>query len=272
MKGSLDFLCCPLCHSNLTLNADRVVDDQIISGSLKCQACNKKYSIEDGIPNFLSAELLDEKDEKWMLQYDAMAGSYDILMCLLIPLFTVGLEPFERFRWVKRLRIEKGAQVLDVSTGTGKNLPFLRRQIGSSGRLVAMDISRGMLAYAKMKIEKKGWENVELHRANSSYLPYKNEKFDAVMHVGGINTFGEKKRALSEMVRVAKKNAEIIIVDEGLAPNKERTFLGKFLLRTNSLYACKPPTKLLPRNIKRLQVTWKNPLYWPHYIMELQKA
>lgn len=66
-----------------------------------------------------------------------------------------------------------------------------------------MDISKGTLAYAETKIKRKRWKNIELQRANASHLPYKDDIFDAVMHVGGINTFGEKKRALHEMIRVA---------------------------------------------------------------------
>jgi ubiquinone/menaquinone biosynthesis C-methylase UbiE len=211
---------------------------------------------------------LNEKDKKWMLTYDRMALSYDIIMSYLFPLFSVGQEPYERCTWVKRLRVGKGARVLDVSTGTGRNLPFLNRQIGPQGRIVAMDISNGMLTYAKM----------ELQRANASLLPYKENSFDAVIHVGGINTFDDKAKALNEMVRVAKPKARILIVDEGLSPSHQKTFLGKFLIRTNTLNQCEPPTKLLPKNAKNPTVKWKI-VYsalintsWPLYVLEFEKA
>lgn len=277
-KDSLHFLCCPICHSDLTLTTQEVLHDEVTSGFLKCQACNRRYKIENGILDFALPELLNKQDRRWMLEYDRMARSYDIIMSYLAPLSSTGIELFQRYLWAKQLQIRKGAHVLDVSTGTGRNLPFILKQIGSNGKLAAMDISRGVLAYAKMKIEKRGWENVELERANASYLPYKTGIFDAVIHVGGVNTFGEKRRALHEMVRVAKQNAKIVIVDEGLAPEKQKTFLGKFLLKTNALYACKPPTKLLPKNIKNLKVTWKIipswifPTSWPFYNMDFQKA
>lgn len=277
-RDSLQFLCCPICQNDLILTKQEVLHDEVTSGLLKCQACNKAYKIKNGIPDFLLPEFLNKRDRKWMLEYDRMARSYDIIMCYLAPLFSTGLEPFERSLWAKQLQVKKGAHVLDVSTGTGRNLPFILRQIGSDGKLLATDISEGCLAYAKMKIEKRGWKNVELQRANASYLPYKTCTFDAVIHVGGINTFGEKRKALHEMVRVAKQNAKIIVIDEGLAPEKQKTFLGKFLLRTNALYACKPPTKLLPKNVKNLRVAWKIipswllPTSWPFYNMDFQKA
>ena len=270
-KGLPEYLCCPNCHSDLVLSTKKVVDDEVISGFLRCEKCNGKYKIEDGVPDFLSYEKINEKDEKWMLSYDKTALSYDILMCHLIPWFSLGLEPFDRYRWVKHLQIRKGSHVLDVATGTGRNLPIVVRQVGSEGRLTAMDISKGMLTYAKTKVKRKGWKNVELQRANASGLPYKNNTFDAVIHVGGINTFGNKKKALHEFVRVAKPTAKIVIVDEGLTPGKESTVFGRFLLRTNALYWCKPPTKLLPTNIRKLKVRWKILPFWPYYEMQFQK-
>jgi len=277
-EDSLEFFCCPKCRGDLGLSQEKVTGNEITSGFLKCQECKREYRIEDGIPDFLLAEFLNEKDRKWMLNYDKMARSYDIIMCYLAPLSSTGLEPFQRYVWTKQLSVKRGFRILDVSTGTGRNLPFLLRQVHSNGKVIAMDISQGVLIYAKKKIERKGWKNVELQRANASYLPYKTGTFDAVMHVGGINTFGEKRKALQEMVRVAKQNAKIVIVDEDLAPEKQKNFFGKFLLRTNALYTCKPPTKLLPKNVKNLRVTWKIipswilPTSWPFYTLSFQKA
>ena len=45
-------------------------------------------------------------------------------------------------------------------------------------------------------------------------LPYKDNSFDSVFHVGGINFFNDKKAAIEEMIRVAKPNTKITIVDE----------------------------------------------------------
>ena len=270
-RETLNLLCCPICHSNLTLEDEKEANNEIISGILKCQSCGKSYKIVDGIPDFLTQEMLNETDKKWMLEYDGMARTYDILMGIIIPSLSLGLEPLGRYNWAKQLDVKKGACILDVATGTGRNIPFLLKQVGRSGKIMAMDVSKGMLTYAKTKIRKKGWKNVELQRANASYLPYRDNTFDAVIHVGGINTFGEKEKALHEMVRVAKPNAKILIVDEGMSSEKEKTFLGKFLIKTNALYRSKPPTELLPKNVENVKVRWEfNPL-WPHYNMEFIK-
>jgi ubiquinone/menaquinone biosynthesis C-methylase UbiE len=276
-EDSIEFIRCPLCHGELVLRVEKTNGEEVYSGHLKCPACEKEYKIRYGIPDFVLPELLNETDKKWMRSYDRTARSYELMMGTLIPVFSMGSEPLERRRWVKQLQVEHGGDVLDVSTGTGRNIPLIVKLVGSKGRISGIDISNGALSYAEIKKRKKKWKNVELQRANASYLPFKNDAFDAVLHVGGINTFGEKRRALCEMVRVAKPNARIVIVDEGLAPKQQESFVGKFLVKTNALYSCNPPTELLPDNVKNLKVKWKIicsrflPI-WPFYNMEFRKC
>lgn len=49
---------------------------------------------------------------------------------------------------------------------------------------------------------------------NAEKLPYKNEVFDTVFHLGVFNLFSNKKPALEEMIRVAKSGTHIVIADE----------------------------------------------------------
>ena len=50
--------------------------------------------------------------------------------------------------------------------------------------------------------------------ANAEQLPFKDNVFDVVFHVGGINFFTDPKQAVKEMVRVAKPGALLLICDE----------------------------------------------------------
>ena len=229
---------------------------EVLLGELECKSCLRHYAINDGIPDFVAADEVSEIDDKWMRSYDKIAKSYDRtlkLLSLLPPQPTWA--PRQRRKWIETLDLKEGEFVLDVATGTGLNLPYIVRKIGTSGKLMAMDISTGMLKMAQKRIQKDRI-SAELHRANASYLPYKSSLFDTVVHVGGINTFGEKKRAIDEMLRVAKPGAKIAIVDEGLEPGKENTLFGKFMLKTNPLCAHKPPIDILPPDIKDLQIQW----------------
>ena len=55
----MDILVCPECLSELTLSVTEERDDEIVSGSLKCQSCGETYPIEDTIPNMLPPSLRD---------------------------------------------------------------------------------------------------------------------------------------------------------------------------------------------------------------------
>lgn len=252
----LEYLCCPICKGNLALTVAEESVSEVLFGEFECKSCLRHYAINDGIPDFVAADKVSELDEKWMRSYDKIAKSYDRtlkLLSLLPP--RPAWAPRQRRKWIEPLDIKEGGAVLDVATGTGFNLPYISKKIGAGGKLMAMDISTEMLKVARKRI-KKNQISAWLHRANASYLLYKSNIFDAVVHVGGINTFGEKKKAIDEMIRVAKPSAQIAIVDEGLEPGKESTLFGKFMLKTNPLYAHKPPTEILPPDIKDLQIQW----------------
>lgn len=48
--------------------------------------------------------------------------------------------------------LKDGQHVLDLGTGTGVLLPYLRQRVGDDGRIVAVDFSTGMLNVARQKM------------------------------------------------------------------------------------------------------------------------
>ena len=44
--------------------------------------------------------------------------------------------------------------------------------------------------------------------------PNQDDSFGGVFHIGGINFFDDKKRAIEEMIRVARPGSRILISDE----------------------------------------------------------
>ena len=58
MKRELmDILACPVCKGPLQLSVTREDEEEIVEGSLTCEACSEIYPIEDTIPNLLPPEL-----------------------------------------------------------------------------------------------------------------------------------------------------------------------------------------------------------------------
>ena len=67
---------------------------------------------------------------------------------------------------VAALGAGRGDTVVDLGCGTGANLPLLRDAVGSSGRVIGVDLTDAMLERARRRIEHAGWENVELVEAD----------------------------------------------------------------------------------------------------------
>ena len=53
----MEILVCPVCKGELELTVAKRDGDEIVEGSLLCQACGERYPIEDTIPNMLPPEL-----------------------------------------------------------------------------------------------------------------------------------------------------------------------------------------------------------------------
>ncbi|HVN24010.1 MAG TPA: methyltransferase domain-containing protein [Syntrophorhabdales bacterium] len=99
-----------------------------------------------------------------------------------------------------------GNAVLDVGTGTGVLLPFLREIIGWNGRLVAMDFSFKMLQHAAERGQSAG---AVLLNASVESIPFCSHQFDCVTCFAAFPHFPDKEKALLEMVRVLRPGGKV---------------------------------------------------------------
>jgi len=271
---ALEYLCCPACHHELRLEIENRVEAEVTAGRLECAGCERGFEIRDGLPNFLCPEVLTEPDRDNQRWHDQHAQEFDRgnrRWALRLGIWELGLwETRSRRKVIDKLELKKEDAVLETGVGTGINLPMMARQVGPQGRLDGMDISVEMLKMARRKMKAHAIP-VELVQANASYLPYQTAQFEAVLHVGALNQFGDQKRAMEEMHRVAKPGAKIVLCDEGLAPGREKTWLGRRILqRELTLFAAQPPVDLLPPGAEEVKTYW----VWQgtHWVIEYRKG
>lgn len=69
---------------------------------------------------------------------------------------------------IRQLWLRPGATVVDIGCGTGLNFALLEEAIGPTGRIVAVDLSDDMLAAARRRTQKYGWDNVELLQVDAT--------------------------------------------------------------------------------------------------------
>ncbi len=101
-----------------------------------------------------------------------------------------------------------GDAVLDVGTGTGVLLPFIREKVRGGGRLVAIDFSFKMLERASNERAPTG---AFFLNASVEAIPFRSEYFDFVTCFAAFPHFPDKGRALGEMMRVLRSGGTIAI-------------------------------------------------------------
>ncbi len=204
---TVSLLCRPGTHEPL-----RLVSVQGPGGTAKeelvCERSGERFPIRDGIPLLLDESTLSGFNQRYQRFYNRSARLYDAAIRLAAKLGGVG-EGQARSQYLSELEVQDGDRVLEVSVGTGANLRFLPTKTSYFG----LDISWGMLKKCQRNLDR--WQlKAELILGNAEELPLRDGSFDAVFHVGGINAFNDRAKAIAEMIRVARAGTRIVIVDE----------------------------------------------------------
>lgn len=130
-----------------------------------------------------------------------------------------------RSRTIDLLRLQPGAKVLDVASGTGASFPLVERRIGPSGLLAGIDFTPRMLERADRRTERHRWQNVRLYQADVSHLTAeelesvailaRGEQFDAALCVLGLSVIPEWEQAWQTMLALVRPGGRIAVTDAG---------------------------------------------------------
>ena len=205
------------------------------------------YQVIDGIVRILAEGEVVGRNIRYQQLYDKIAWWYSTMQGIIYwyyRKFSRKSTSFENH--VARIKIKGGENVLEVSIGTGLQVDTIHHD----AHLYGLDISLGMLQQCRRRCAKRK-EPVVLVHAMAEYLPFQDESFDVIVHIGGINFFDDKALALREMIRVAKPGARFIIADETeqVAKKGEKMWLAKqFFVNRDEEDA--PPVDLIPQTVE----------------------
>jgi SAM-dependent methyltransferase len=118
----------------------------------------------------------------------------------------VQFEPFGR-ELAALVPRDTGGDVLEIACGTGLVTRLLRERLDPARRLVASDLSKAMLDYARASLA--GIERIEWREADATKLPFADAEFSAVVCALGFMFVPDKPRAFSEARRVLKDGGRI---------------------------------------------------------------
>ena len=216
------------------------------------------YPLRDGIPVFATPSAVTGPNARYQRLYDGFAPFYDVATRLYAWLKS-GAEKTRRGAYLKLLELRPSARFLEVSVGTGANWTYLRRDLQFHG----LDLSWGMLRRCGRLVRRLHLE-AELCQGLAEHLPYADDYFDCVFHMGGINFFADPAAALHEMVRVARGGTRIVVVDETeeFAVRHENAWIARAFYRDRPR-TIQPPLDLLPPGMReaRVETIWGGDLY-----------
>lgn len=258
---------CPSTGSTLQLEVVTVVGDDVVEGVLRNPA-KVSFPIADGIPDFTWPPVLQALDAQTRQSYEDMAQVYDSYASL--PFITYRSDEHAvRERMIDGLELRADSRVLEIGCGTGIGAIHLARRLGSGGKLYLQEISPKLLAVAKKKLQSQSID-AEFSLANGSYLPFPDNFFDAAHHFGGINTFSEIPRCLSELARVVKPGGKVVVGDEGLGSWLRDTEMGRIMTNSNPLLKYEPPLQSLPDTATEVRLEYI--MMGAFYVIEFRVA
>lgn len=247
-RETVSMLCNPYTRGTLRL-VEASNSDGIRTEFLEDVQTGEKFPFHNGIPVLYDASRLEGYNLQYNEFYRRTARFYDPALKTLAVL-TGGRESKFRKQFLRLLELRQDSKVLEVSVGTGTNLSLLPENIHGYG----LDLSWDMLSQCQKNAAR--WNRkFELFYGNAEELPFRDEMFDVVFHVGGINAFSDRSTAISEMIRVARHGTRIVIVDETAKMMKALSWMPsarKMVEEWGDRFEA--PVNLVPSEMQEIQV------------------
>lgn len=147
---------------------------------------------------------------QWL--FDTLSHTYDHFTHLA----SLGADKMWRkqaVKYLKKTAVIPPRTILDVATGTG-DLAICAHKYLTPESIVGIDISDGMMHIATEKVRKKGLDqSIRFEHQDVSALELDSNTFDAVISSFGLRNFPDLDKALSEMHRVMKPQAKMVVID-----------------------------------------------------------
>jgi ubiquinone/menaquinone biosynthesis methyltransferase len=134
-------------------------------------------------------------------------------------------------RWKRRLaemaQVRMGDRALDLCCGTG-DISFTLAQRGAE--VTGLDFSKEMLAVAETRTpnSQATFRNPHFIQGDAQKIPFDNQSFDIITVGYGLRNLASWETGISEMVRVARPGARLLVLDFG---KPEKSLVAGGLLR-----------------------------------------
>ncbi len=109
--------------------------------------------------------------------------------------------------------LSPGERVLDLGSGSGTDVFAAATAVGTSGRVVGLDMTEEQLEKAERLRMEAGFPQVTFTRGYIEHLPFPDASFDCVISNGVINLSADKPEVFREAARVLRAGGRFVLAD-----------------------------------------------------------
>ncbi len=115
--------------------------------------------------------------------------------------------------------VSPGDTVVDLGSGAGMDVILAAKKVGSSGKVIGIDMTASMIEKARTNIEKAGVASIaEIREGLIESLPIESGSVDWVISNCVVSLSPEKDRVFSEVNRILKPGGKMLLTDLTVEP------------------------------------------------------
>ena len=170
---------------------------------------------------------IEEKQKEAIRYYDKLASVYDLVS-------SKWYYHKPRELAIKEMGLDKNQLILNLPCGTGQNFEYFQEYMVNTGRIIGVDLSKGMLQKAEDVIKKNNWSNVEIIKEDATQINAQwmsqtigeGLKFDSILCDLGLSGFPQWELIIDNLISMLKPNGKLVIMDWYI---EKLSFKGRFI-------------------------------------------
>jgi ubiquinone/menaquinone biosynthesis C-methylase UbiE len=173
---------------------------------------------------------VDHPRERLIETYRKKAKHYDVVARVSpVPGYP---ERALRRQAIGALALRPGDTVVDIACGTGLNFPLIEQMVGPDGRIIGVDLTDAMLARARVRVAKNGWNNVSLVQADAADFEFPPE-LDAIVSTYALTQVPECAQVIARGAAALSVGGRFVVLDVKFPSNAPRwlSSLGVAIVR-----------------------------------------